>query len=113
MGLMLLVFIQFLSGQYDISSQAQSSGNFSGVNTGVSIAVFIDGVEAYSKGEVAQGAVTGLILSPRIDVKAVPLKAGQIVSIRFYTDGTAASYTTSSARNFFSITRSEVTNEKT
>lgn len=90
------------SGTYDISAQARQSATYA-LNKIAAISVFIDGTEKYTGQFIAGGAQGEMY--PQVNVKSVPLLAGQLVTIRSYNDATTPTFGTGAANNFFSITR--------
>lgn len=92
------------SGQFDISSQVTISSTFS-ANQSIGIGIYVDGVQKYANFERVDVAST-TSYTASINVKAIPLLSGQVITIRAYGDGTSPSYSSSGPLNFFSIVRS-------
>lgn len=91
------------SGVYDISAQIGiattiTAGGYCG------ILIAIDGADSYENFHVAEASAT-IELYPAINVKSVPLLAGQTVQINSYTNGTSLSFVNNGKRNWFSIIR--------
>lgn len=93
-----------VSGQYDIAAQIGVSATFSGTAYGI-VAIYIDGVIAYS-GVQSENTTVAIQLHPTVSVKAIPLRAGQLITIRSYCDAGSPTFIGASDRNWFSITRS-------
>lgn len=93
-----------VSGQYDIGATVDISHASISVNQYAGISIFIDGIQKYDRYVWCQNAtVTEIIVS--IDVKAVPLLAGQVVTIRPTSNGTTPAYAANAKTNNFYITR--------
>jgi hypothetical protein len=88
-------------GNYDISAFVNVQGSFA-LNQYVAVAVFVDGTirqEFYSY----SGAYINL--GGAVSVKALPLNAGQLVTIRVLSNATTPSYTAGASLHNFSIAR--------
>lgn len=92
------------SGQYDVSSQVQVTATYVAGNT-FSIGIYVNGIQAYICPYKIETSTTSAFVTS-IEVKSIPLKVGDLVTIRVYTDGSTASYNANAAANFFSIVRS-------
>lgn len=89
------------SGVYDISAQIGiattiTAGGYCG------ILIAIDGADSYENFHVAEASAT-IEIYPAINVKSVPLLAGQTVQINSYTNGTSLSFVNNHKKNWFSI----------
>jgi hypothetical protein len=91
------------SGCYDVSAEVLTAGTFA-ANSGSTLSVFIDGTEKYSK--ISRSAAVNTVCEASINVKSIPLLAGQVLTIRAATDATSPTFNATAAYNFFSITRS-------
>jgi hypothetical protein len=91
-----------VSGVYDISCTIWFTGTFS-LNTSNNISLYIDSVQKYEKQFYAGGAIAHNQLA--LDVKSVPLLAGQVLKIQAINNATSAGMLSSAIDNFFSITR--------
>ncbi len=92
-----------VSGDYDIAAATRLTGTYS-VNNLVGLSLYVNGSSTLTPGFLVMPAGASSAF-PTISLKAYPLKAGDIVTIRVYSDGSALSYTNSSASHFFSIAR--------
>jgi hypothetical protein len=92
-----------LSGCYDISATVAVTGTFV-LNDAVITTIFIDGVGKYDGYTRIFASETQAF--PQVNVKSIPLLAGQVVTIRTYSAGTGLSFIAGSTNNFFSISKS-------
>lgn len=91
------------AGVYDIAAQVDIGGTFA-ANQFAEIAVFINGVQKYAKGEFA-GSSSNTELTPAIVVLAVPLNAGDLVTIRAVTNCSSPAFNAGTGTNYFSIAK--------
>jgi hypothetical protein len=91
-----------VNGVYDISAQIWVSATYA-LNQASGVHIFIDGVVKYNTYVYAGGSVLNIV--PLVSVNSVPLLAGQVVSIRSYTNGTSPSFAADATGNFFSIVK--------
>ena len=98
------VWTCMVSGSYDISAQYQMTSTFT-AGAGNFIGISISGASpSYYSGFNSPSAAT-VQNTAQINVKSVPLLAGQTVAIQSFVQGTSNSFAPA-ATNFFSITRS-------
>lgn len=88
-----------ISGQYDISAAVLINGSANGY---VDIGIFIDGVQKYN-GFLDS---SNLRAAPQVNVNAIPLLAGQLITIKTATNLTSPTFGTTGAYNLFSINKS-------
>lgn len=93
------------TGQYDITASSIVTHVSVGVGNTIAIAIQVDSVNAYASQLIVQNTSV-LQYNARVEVKAVPLRAGQTIRIVMFDNGTSPSYMTEPTYNFFSITRS-------
>ena len=92
------------SGQFDIGASVDITHASMAINQYVGLGIYVDGVQKYVRYTWCPSAsVTELIAI--IDVKAVPLLAGQVVTIRPFSTGTTPAYAANATTNNFYITR--------
>lgn len=91
-----------VSGVYDISVKTRQLATYSLGKFAVT-AIFVDGVQKYTGAVEAGGANTSLY--PEVNVKSIPLLAGQVVTVRCYNDATTPTFSSTADQNFFSIVR--------
>lgn len=95
-----------VSGQYDISAKIVISSSSQAVGDIIAISIFIDGVEAYTQSLNLPSTNTIFFGRPDINVKSIPLKAGQIVTIRSYAATTGPAFSSAAEYQYFSINKS-------
>lgn len=91
-----------VSGCYDISATARQNATYA-LGSTIAIAVFVDGVQKASNVLIAAAAIGSA--HPSVNVRSLPLLAGQVVTIRCYNGGTTPTFTSAADENYFSITR--------
>jgi hypothetical protein len=91
-----------VSGVYDISASTDQLATYA-LNKVAITAIFIDGVNKYAGRSFAGGA--NAELTPQVNVKSVPLLAGQLVTIRSYNDATTPTFQNDATLQYFSIVR--------
>jgi hypothetical protein len=91
-----------ISGTYDISAQVQMAF-VAAVNLGQCL-IYIDGVNKFTNSVYSN--VSENNITSNVNVKAVPLLAGQIVTIRAYTGATTPSFVSDATTQYFSISKS-------
>lgn len=94
-----------ISGQYDIGGAIDVTHASMALNNYVAISIYIDGVEKYTRYAFCS-STSVLEYFPQVDVKSIPLLAGQVVTIRSKTTGTTPSWVSTAANNNFYINRS-------
>ena len=100
-----IINIATISGSYDISAQALIQGTFIAAS-GAATAIFVDGTSKISNSVYAFGA-SQAGLFPQVNVKSLPLLAGQVITIRTSEDSvTSPVFNPSTSNNWFSISRS-------
>ena len=89
------------TAKYTMMAQAAIAGTYSTGNV-TAIGFSLDGAAPtrYSQ-EIAYGSVAAL--APKVIWKNVSLNAGQTIEVEAYTDASGASFSSSSALNYFSI----------
>lgn len=96
-----------VSGQYDISSQVAIQMDIvAGAIAGCGLSINNSALPIYQNQVRGQATTAAGILMPQINLKSVPLKAGDTIKVVSYAGGASPSYLSDAAINFFSITRS-------
>lgn len=93
-----------MSGQYDIGAAVDITHASIAVNQYAGIAIYIDGVQKYVRYAVCS-STSVVEYYPQIEVKAIPLLTGQVVTIRSFSTGTTPTFTSNATTNNFYITR--------
>lgn len=91
-----------VSGVYDVSSQVLVNTTLIS-NQLVQLAIAIGGTVTYKNFYNATASASSAVVS--VNVRSIPLLAGQLITMQTLTEGTTNSYSSSSAISFFSITR--------
>jgi hypothetical protein len=91
-----------VSGQYDITARTRQNATYVLGKFGIS-SIFVDGVQKYTGAIEAGGANTALY--PEVNVRSIPLLAGQVVTIRSYNDATTPTFSSNADQSYFSIVK--------
>jgi hypothetical protein len=95
-----------VSGQYDVSSHISVNATWA-VGSIFGLAISIDGSSSPSYARAPRiGSAYTNVIGVNIEVKSIPLKAGQTVSIMVYCNATTPSFESSGGAHQFSIVRS-------
>ncbi len=92
-----------VSGCYDISASFEVSAVYTSSQSAI-IAIFIDGVEKVRGRTYTFTAIT-TTPQAKVDIKSIPLLAGQLVTIRGYCDGTTPTIGSNAPSSYFSISK--------
>ena len=94
-----------VSGVYDISAMAYISHAVTVVNNTIGLGIHIDGTVAYET-DSRVSSTTVIVYNPIINVRSIPLLAGQLITIKAKSNATTPVYAGTATINYFSITRS-------
>jgi hypothetical protein len=90
------------SGTYSIVAQVDITATFT-TGQAAGIGIYVDNVEKVTKFDYTGGSVAGI--NPLVSVNSLPLLAGQVVTIKTYTNGGGSPAYAGAAQGQFSITR--------
>jgi hypothetical protein len=91
-----------ISGSYDIAAQTAQEATYA-LDKFAITAVAVNGTTKYKGVFIAGGANSSAY--PSVNIKSVPLVAGDVVTIKSYNDATTPTFTSDATTNWFSIVR--------